>query len=169
VRPSRAILGVGAVGLVALAFAGCGGGDDGSSTPAGEAIARANATCRDFERKIRGLGEGVLSGPDVNTQITEQVVKPSIGILRDVARRQQALIPVLDDPDFEVYASLFDPIMFLARERLRSGRAEDTDRSRALEKQMLALGVEQIRAARAADLLDCDKDFAFILQNSLSG
>ena len=161
-----------ATAALLLATAGCGSDDPGRSpdtrVPAATA-AKANAICREFRRDISGLGKGVLSGDDFLAATTEKLVKPSIPLLERIARRQQALAAETDNPDFVLYASLFDPVIVLARERLRSGRAEDAQRSTELEEKMTTLGVEQIDAARKAGLLDCDDDFQHILLNSLSG
>lgn len=156
---------------VALILTSCGGddSDDGApTTEQREAIARANANCRQFERDVRKLGRGVLSNPDFFEATTEMVVAPSIPLLRDIATRQQALIPAVDDQDYELYATLYDPVIVLAQDRLRSGRADDPKRAREVEEQLLDLGLEQVDAARAAGLLDCDEDFQYILQNSFT-
>jgi hypothetical protein len=156
----------------ALPFQGCGGGDDGGETPdraRRAAIASANANCREFGRSVRALGRGALAEPDFAETITERVVRPSIPLLKRMAARQQALITDVDDPGFQLYATLFDPIIVLAQERLRSGLAEDAQRSRELEDQMIDLGLEQVDAAREAGLIDCDEDYQYILQQSLTG
>lgn len=161
-----------AVAALVLTAPGCGGDEspDSSSAriPAAD-VARANAACREFRRDIKQLGKGVLSGSDLLEATTEKLVKPSIPLLKRIAKRQQALAAESGNPDFILYAGLFDPVIVLAQDRLRAGRAEDGQRSTELEEKMTSIGVEQIAAARNAGLFDCDEDFQNILLNSLTG
>ena len=100
--------------------------------------------------------------------MTEKLVRPSIPLLERIAKRQQALAAEAGNANFTLYAELFDPVIVLARERLRSGRAGDQQRSRELETMMTGIGLEQVDAARGAGLFDCDEDFPYILLQSLS-
>lgn len=158
--------------VLAACLLGCGGGDDDAGEPnepaPREAIARADANCREFEREVRKLGRGVLSNPDLLEATTELVVAPSIPLLKGMATRQQALIPSFDNPDYELYAELYDPAIVLSQARLQAGRANDPEEARRLEEQLLVIAVEQIEAARAAGLADCDEDFQVIVQESFT-
>ncbi len=173
--------------LVALVPLGCGGSDDEAASgkqgaqPRTETppsvLARANANCRYFLRETRKLGKQAFRGSsDIEELTTERLVKPSIPLLERVARRQQALARAAHDRHLTLYASLFDPIIVLARERLRSGRAvlrsgdvQEKQRSEELEDAMTDLGLEQKTVAEDANLPACSVDFREALLSSLSG
>jgi hypothetical protein len=175
--------------LAAIAIGGCGGDDEGtrtrpqaSSEPRGQAppalLARANANCRRFLRQARELGKGAFSegSGTILERATEQVIKPGIPLIEDMARRQQALARAGRDPALSLYADLFDPIVVLAQERLRSGRAAirignelERERSGELEDLMTDLGNEQMAVARGAGLRDCSVDFRKALVSALTG
>lgn len=173
--------------IVLLAPAGCGG--DGNEE-AGDAqaqqeqrasaavLARANANCRRFLRDAQVVAAEAFSSGEGNLieLATEHVVKPSIPLLERVAQRQQALARSAGDPRLSLYADLFDPIIVLAEERLRSGQAAiregggpEIQRSREIEDLMTELGADQRQAARDAGLPACTADFRKALVASLTG
>ena len=167
--------------LAVLSLSACGEADDAGSTtqvksathskvPA-DVLARANSTCREFRQEIARIGNGVLADPAFNTLelTTERLVKPSIPLLEQTAARQQALEPAAGNPQFKLYADLFDPVIVLAQRRLSVGRAEDYVQSKQIEEMMTDLGLEQMKAARGAGLDQCDVDFQHVLLSSLSG
>lgn len=176
-----------AIAGFALWAAGCGGDDksEGVEPPAAEipradgaTLARANANCRRFLREAEEVAAGAFSSGKGNLLelATEMVVKPSIPLLQLVAARQQALARGAGDPRLSFYADLFDPVIVLAEERLRSGQAairegggREAQRSRELEDQMIELGADQRDAARAARLPACTTDFRKALVGSLTG
>jgi hypothetical protein len=167
----------GAVLLSALLLAACGGGTTEEAAPTrakplpAAVVARADANCRYFLRATKRIGERALAEPRPTTVAeltTERLVKPSIPLLERVAKRQQALEQSADDPRFARYAELFDPIVVLAGERLASGRAGDTFRSRELEELLTTLGLDQRQAVRELGLGECDLDFQRILLSSLN-
>lgn len=175
--------------LTVVATAGCGGGDQATDTQPGASqkpprsaptatLAQANANCRRFLRQARELGDGAFSeGSGTILELaTENVVKPSIPLLEEMARRQQALARAAGDPDLSFYADLFDPVIVLTKERLRSGQAVirtgselERERSAELEDQMTELGEEQRGAARRAGLPACAVDFRKALISALTG
>ena len=175
--------------LAAVAIAGCGEGDQATDAQPQASqeqpqlasvgiLARASANCRRFLRQARELGDrafGEGSGT-ILEMATENIVRPSIPLLEEMARRQQALARGTRDPDLTLYANLFDPIVVLTRERLRSGQAVirsgsevERERSADLEDQMTELGEEQRAAARRARLPACSVDFRKALVSSLTG
>jgi hypothetical protein len=170
-------LGLLLAGLLVLVIPGCGGGEDSGATEAESevppaVVARANATCRHFVREIKQIGTGALArGPETtNLELTtENLVKPSIPLLERVGKQQQALQKAAHNPWFDLYAELFDPIVALAKQRQRSGEADDFYRSRDLEELLTNLGLEQMEAARNAGVRDCNVDFQNVLLSSLSG
>jgi len=168
--------------IASLLVTGCGGGgesgdDRGQAQQASRSqlpasvTARANANCRVFLRGAKRIGRDAFESVPPTTILelaTERLVKPSIPLLEQVSDRQQSLEPRANDPTFDLYANLFDPIVAIARERLKAGQAADPIRSKNLEKLLTNLGLEQRQAAREAGLRDCDIDFQHALLSSLN-
>lgn len=167
--------------IASLLVTGCGGGESGSDheqaqeatqseLPASVA-ARANANCRVFLRETERIGRDAFKGVPPTTILelaTERLVKPSIPLLEQMGDRQQSLESRANDPAFDLYANLYDPIVAIARERLKAGQAADPIRSKNLEKLLTNLGLEQRQAAREAGLRDCNLDFQHALLSSLN-
>jgi hypothetical protein len=111
------------------------------------------------------VAKGVLSHgyPNALALINEGFVKPGFLLIEGVAKRQQNLQHAADDPRFDLYAELFDPIIVLAEQRLRTGQASDRAQSLELQDQLTSLGKEQREAARRAGLHDCDVDFLNVM------
>jgi hypothetical protein len=163
-----------AVGLLCLlALGSCGGGnggdsgtgaqEEGKATPQGEsaALEQADANCRQMLRdveKIAVKARGAAYGTSLVT-VTESLAKPATRLVKQVAGRQRALVPAVDDPQFHLYVHLFDPIVVLAEERVRAGQAEDAERSQQLQYLLTNLGDEQRLAAHRAGLRECEVDF----------
>jgi hypothetical protein len=160
--------------LAALAGTGCGGGDssnDQARQIPPPVVAKAEANCRYFLRRIKQIGNGALvrePGMSNLELTTAHLVGPSIPLLERVAARQQALQPAARDHWFDLYAELFDPIIALTKQRLAAGLADDYPRSRELEDLLTTRGLEQMDAARNAGLGACDVDFQNVLLSSLS-
>jgi hypothetical protein len=164
--------------VASLLVAGCGGG--GGERSGSEAmpkklppkvVANANSNCRYLLRNTQQIGKRALidlASVNLLELTTERFVKPSIPLLERVADRQQALESGAHNPQFSLYADLFDPIIAIAHERLATGRAGDPVRSKGLEELLTSLGVEQMQAARSAGLRDCDVDFQRVLLSSLN-
>jgi hypothetical protein len=159
-----------------LTLSACGGGGDATKPDAEAAgasaavIARADANCRDFLRETKRIAAGALASPPASALelTTERLVKPSIPLLERIADRQQALEPAAHDPQFDLYANLFDPVVVLAHERLVAGQEGNYPRSRELEEMLTDLGLEQRDAARGVGLNHCDVDFQHVLLSSLT-
>jgi hypothetical protein len=162
VRRARLIAAVLGAIVAISALASCGrSGKAERSAVSQQALARANANCRQMLRGVRHLAKGVLSSGYTNTLelTTEGFAKPGIRLVKREARRQQALRPAIADPRFSLYAELFDPIIVLAEQRLQAGQAREIARSQLLQDLLTGLGAEQRQAARNAGLRACNVDF----------
>jgi hypothetical protein len=161
--------------LAGALLAGCGSGGGGDSTqhvsPA--IVSRANANCRQLRRDLVALGNKAFVGStNLAKAATERVVKPSIPLVESFARRQQQLAGESGDPEFELYARLFEPITILAHERLHSGEESDSPfnvAARGFEILTSTVADEQREVAREAGLADCAIDFEKALTSSLHG
>jgi hypothetical protein len=165
-----------AVLVSALVLAACGGdGADtetartGAETEVSPAVlAKANANCRRLLRDVRRVGKDALRGgyPSTKVLATEGFFAPGIRLVKQIAERQQRLGQAIENPDFRLYLSLFDPIVVLAEQSLRSTRAGEEARSKKLEGLLEGLGRDQRRAARLAGLHACDVDFLNAMVNA---
>jgi hypothetical protein len=169
-------LSVAAVCVVALAACGDDSGKTDSQASsldpaAHKALARADANCREMLRDVRHLAKGVLSSGYHNTLelTTEGFAKPGMAVLRTIAKRQQALAPVVDDPRYDLYVGFFNPIIVLAEQRLRAGQAEDLATALNLQDRLTTLGIEQGLAASDAGLPACEVDFLDAMVRAASG
>jgi hypothetical protein len=171
------------VALIACAFlpvwlTACGGGggssstgtapsiDSGQSLPSGVA-AQANANCRELVARTKALTHGVFFRyPSVLEATTEGIVRPGIPLMEQTARKQRALSQGADNPAFDRYVELFDPLIVIGQQLLTTGRAHDTEGARRLEGLLVGIGVEQRQAARAARLADCEVDFTRVVIHS---
>lgn len=152
--------------IVAVLLGSCGGGsgaatDSSADAASQRALGKAEANCKLMLREVRQLAKGVLSsGYKNNLQLTtEGFAKPGMRVARRTARRQRALAAAIDDPHYDVYVGLFDPIIVLAEKRVRAGRAEDLAAVINLQERLTTLGIEQQLAASAAGLPACEINF----------
>ncbi len=162
----RALLAAGALATMAA----CGdteeeAPDDREATATVDAAyaARANAICTEMGREKAALLDGAFGSGgsgDALTAITEGLVAPGLRILEREAERLRALEPRPDNEELETYLGLFDPIIVLADERLRTGRAGNIGSSRDLERLVVGLEERQRAAAVAAGLDRCGVGFA---------
>jgi hypothetical protein len=171
-------------GLVALALlvlvasvAGCGGGSEteATSTKADPAIvAKADANCRQLRRKVVKLARNAFSGAPDPGVVTARLVRPTLVVLESFAHRQQQLARSSENPELQLYARLFDPIVVLAHQRVQAGQeytagvAEASTVARGYENLMSSVAEEQREAARRAGLEACSIDFIRLLTHSLS-
>lgn len=173
-RPRLLPLAVSLAIVCAAVFSACGDGDETQETTVDRAapavVPRASAICREFRREVVSLGKGALAHPpEVPLELTtERLVRPSIPVLKRMARRVQALKPIADSESFDLYANLFDPFVVLTEKRLQAGLEGDPERARGLEEQLTDLSIVQRRAARLAGIRACDVDFPRLLIDSLS-
>jgi hypothetical protein len=167
--------------LCLLALASCGGGSNATTTGTAtteEAVAsrsaaleRANANCKQLLHgvlRIAREAQGAAYGTSLVT-VTEALAKPATRLTKGIARRQRALERAIDDPQFDLYVHLFDPIVVLAEERVRAGEAEEAARAEQLQNLLINLGAEQRLAARRAGLHDCEIDFFGTMVRAFEG
>jgi hypothetical protein len=152
--------------IVAAVLTSCGGGSAAttasSRSPASQrALVKADANCELMLREVKRLAKGVLSsGYKNNLQLTtEGFAMPGMRVVKRMARRQQALAAAIDDPRYDVYAGLFNPIIILAEKRVRAGQDEDLATSINLQERLTTLGIEQQLAANKAGLPACEINF----------
>jgi hypothetical protein len=159
----------------------CGGGDDGETArppsepdigviPAG-VVSRADGNCRWMLRNVKRVARSVdLSDYTSGFQLTtEAFAKPGIKLVKSLARRQGSLRASADDPRFDAYVELFDPIIVLGEQRLKAGLAGQEARSKHLQDLLTELGDEQREAAGQAGLAACDVDFLEVLVHQAFG
>ncbi|HEX5928544.1 MAG TPA: hypothetical protein VFY48_04045 [Solirubrobacterales bacterium] len=161
---------------LALALGGCGDGEESGQGPPSQAapasvLEQADANCRQVRREAVQLADRAFSG-DVNLSraATERLIKPSVPLLEGFASRQQRLARGTGDPELELYARLFDPLIVLVQERLRSGEESDSplnEASRGFELLTGSVADEQRQVAREAGLRDCAIDFEQALTSAL--
>lgn len=160
-----------AMTLAVLVLAGCGGDSEtasqslstGANGGDGAYLAKAEQICVGMIADARRMGTRFRQiphvGVDVLTLTTQRLVRPAIPILEASSRRLRALESKTTSVDFNSYATLFDPIVSLARDRAQAGEAGDSDRAHALELLLLELSALQQGIARKAGLKSCDVDF----------
>ena len=173
-RPPVAFLGA---LLLALAVAACGGGSGSSSSAPVEgarlspAVAkRANAICRQFERELVAIAEGIANPPDTVLELTtERLVKPFIPVLEKTATRLRAVGKPGADPSYDLFVELFDPGIVLAEKRVKAGEEGSValPRARAAADQPQRNATGSRRRRGLADW--CSSiDFSHVLQASIS-
>ncbi len=175
-RPLAALV---AAALALALLAGCGGSDDSASAgPGSQAVdplsaataAKAEAGCRQLRRETRQIGRSLPRGtvPTNLEMTTDLLVAPSVPVLERAAERQQGLEGEADNPEFELYAGLFDPIVVVAQQRLAAGKANDTTASEGYEAMLTDLGNEQRAVAARLGLRACQTDFQHVLVSSIN-
>lgn len=158
--------------LFTLALNGCGGGSETTAQDAqaepqeGNAqtyVEEADRICVGMVAESRRMAVRFsrLSDPGLSALAltTKELVAPALPILERSAGRMRVLAGRSDILALESYASLYDPIVAVVRERVRAGEAGDEARAHALELQMLDLSALQRKLAREAGLQSCDIDF----------
>ena len=164
--------------LALIAFSGCGGGGDTSTTSIVTApnglekqryISRADAICRKGLSEATALGRGfTYHGGDALSVITEGLVKPGIPILERFATRLRALQPRPVDSNLQAYLGLFDPGEVLLRQRLHAGEKGDLNQAHNLELLLVSIGDEQRELGRRFGFHECDVDFLSVLGHAVA-
>jgi hypothetical protein len=173
--------------IATAAFSGCGGSNETSPRTASDAsgrsahrsaprvdrtqyLKRAEAICSRSTRDTRALGRKLPQvfsrSSSAQEAITIGLVKPGIEILSRQASDLRGLGPAPNSRALKVYLGLFDPIIALARERLRAGTADEPERAHSLELMISGLGNEQSAAARRFGLRACSVYFTRALGGS---
>jgi hypothetical protein len=159
--------------LCLLALASC--GDDESTTgteqrgetsaastaPPAAVVAEANRNCRRMLRDVTRIGRKAKgAGYKTARELTTKgLAEPGMRLIKDLARRQQALRDEAGSPSYEAYASAFDPIIVLGEQWLRAQRELDFERADQLQELLTNRGAEQQVLARRAGLRRCSVDF----------
>jgi hypothetical protein len=163
--------------VVALAIFGCGGNGGTNSTPTKASptvIVKVDANCELLRRQVVQLGRRAFAGAPVPTETTARVVRPSLALLETFARHQQLLAKNSGDPALVLYARLFEPIIVLAHERVRTGEryaagdAEASTLARGYENLMATVAAEQREVAQRAGLRACATNFTHVLSHALT-
>jgi hypothetical protein len=159
-------------------ISGCGGGNGNESVTTANAsptaVAKAEANCEQLRRRVIRLGRRAFRGAPVPVETAARIVRPSLVLLEAFAHRQQLLAKSSGDPTFLLYARLFEPIIVLGHERLRTGEeyaagnAEASTLARGYENLMTTVADEQREVAQHAGLEACAIDFTRILTRSLA-
>lgn len=163
--------------LVTLALAGCGGGDEATTSavtateaevPRGQDpsssfayVKPAEAVCAEMVAEAKRLGMATQKKkefPSDPLRTTTQLIAPSIPVVAASARRLRALQDRSATPDFEAYVKVYDPILALLRQRIAAGEAGERQRAKDLELQLLDLITLQRQLARTAGVDGCDVD-----------
>jgi hypothetical protein len=160
--------------LVALAFAGCGGGSGGASdttqgggeteaTPSKGYVRKADAICSRMVTDAARMGTELRDGSEHPSNplamTTKKLIEPAIPIVEESSRQLRALKPRAKSVSFESYVNVFDPIMSLLRGRVEAGNAGEGSRAHELELQLIDLSALLRSLARRAGLQACDVDF----------
>jgi len=171
--------GLAALALLALvaSIAGCGGDSETEATSAKAdpaIVAKADANCRQLRREVVKLARDAFSGAPDPGVVTARLVRPTLVVLESFARRQQRLARSSGNPELQLYAQLFEPIIVLAHQRVQAGRqytagvTEASTVARGYENLMSTVAEEQRETARRAGLEACSIDFIRVLTHSLS-
>lgn len=175
----RACLAALALIVLIASIAGCGGSGDGETEATAAnldpaIVAKADANCRQLRRNAVELARNAFSGAPDPGVVTTRLVRPSLVVLESFARRQQQLARSSQNPEFRLYARLFEPIIVLAHQRVQAGLqytagvTEASTIARGYENLMSTVAEEQREAARRAGLESCSIDFIRVLTRSLS-
>lgn len=131
---------------------------------------QAEAICAQGIRETRLVGAKLPArigqAPTPEAGVDTGLVKPGIAILDREATSLRRLEPRPGSSQLEIFLGLYDPIIALARERLRAGLAHERQRARSLELLIASLGDEQSAAARAFGFRACAVGFTRALRGS---
>ncbi len=151
-----------------LVLAACGGsGSSGEETtatftPSAEkALAKAEANCELMLKEVRHAAKGVLSEGYKNNLklLTLGFGRPGLKIAERTRERQRKLIPAIDEPAYETYVGLFDPIIYYAKQSIKGAEVEKIETVLPLKEKLSTLGIEQGLVAHQAGLPACEISF----------
>ncbi len=164
-----------------LAGCGSGGGTTGESTVAAIQPAKANrqkheadAICTRMVADAHRLGrqarnEGVEGYESTLEFTTEGLIAPAVPMVERSARELRAVTDGGGEPRLDAYVAMWDPILSLLIERVRSGRQGDAEQAHELEEQLIELGSVQKTLAREAGLKVCTVDLVGSFASSPPG
>jgi hypothetical protein len=131
--------------LAPLVLLGCGGGKS-------DAVAKADAICRDVSGKINKLDK-----PQTRADVAKYVAQ-SQAIERDGVRRLKALTPSDDKrAAFTAYESAITRLVDLSRQTASAVIANDASRQQRLTARAGPLTLKAVAAARRAGFKDCSQ------------
>lgn len=170
---------------VTALFVGCGGsgsedasttsakqheGSRGSHASRAHYLKQAEAICAHGVRETRlvsaKLPSRIAQAPTPEAAIDTGLVKPGIEILDREAVNLRSLQPRPKSAQLEIFLGLYDPIIALARERLKAGLASERERARSLELLIASLSDEQSAAARRFGFRTCAVGFTSALRGA---
>jgi hypothetical protein len=173
-RLSAAITIVTVVVLVVLA--GCGdGGNETTETGVSTAsnaepnsaelayIRRADPICERFVKQVRTLGRHFNTTPPPTTDpvalTTEGLVRPGIPIIEREADALRGLQPRPDDANLANFIDLFEPLLELSQQRLKTSDSSKLAEAERLEQLIESLQQEQQAAASRFGFRVCGTSF----------
>jgi hypothetical protein len=169
--------------LCLLALAACGGDESTTSggSPRAETtaaadevpaavVAKANRNCEQMLKDVARVGhEAREAGYETARELTTMgFAEPGIKLVKDLARRQQALRDEADSSNFDAYAVSFDPIIVLGEQWLQAQKDLDLESVGQLQEILTSRGSEQQVLAERAGLARCNVDFLNELVRSAS-
>jgi hypothetical protein len=123
--------------------------------------AKANRNCEGMLRAVSRVGrEAQEAGYETAKELTTKgFAEPGMRLMKDLARRQQALQADAASSAFDAYATSFDPIIVLGEQWLQAQRDLDFERVDQLQELLTDRGTEQQALAKRAGLARCNVDF----------
>jgi hypothetical protein len=161
---------VGCIAVGSLAIAGCGGGDDTSTTGASgasgagggtplteeEFVSQANALCAEANQQVEAL-EPV---PENAQSLSEAVplLTQGVALARESSAKLNALVPPaeLQDERDQLVANGKKELA-LAEKEVAAAKANDTAQFEAIRQQLDALSKEDDQIAKSIGLTECAK------------
>jgi hypothetical protein len=159
--------------VIASIVAGCGsGGSDSGSTATSAAVPA--ATVARQEREAEGVcSKMAVAATHLGTKAhavdptsfessleytTEALIAPSQPVVERAARELRAILGSQADSNLTAYVNLFDPIAALIEDRVRAGRANNSQEAHEIELELLELSRIQQTLAKEAKLKSCQVD-----------
>ena len=156
---------VAVLGAVALAVAGCGGGDEDPASDetltSAQFVAQAEAICRDVRRAHQPYTEQIEQlGARPNLKRLAPIIEATHAASRKGLARLRALErPPEDKGKIDAYLATAEKLLDVQGRLARSARAGDRGKAYKVSAPTLALSQDQRRQARAYGLEDCENLF----------
>jgi hypothetical protein len=159
---------VGGIAAGALAFAGCGGGGDSSTTGASgasgtagatplsqdEFVSQANAACADANQQVEALTAPAASDP---IESLEPFLAKEIAIGSELLAKLSAITPPEDlQSDYDQYLATGKSQIATAQDAADAAKSGDTAAVQAAVKKLDSNSDDQV--AKALGLTECAKD-----------
>jgi hypothetical protein len=159
---------VGCIAAGALAFAGCGGGDDSSTTGASgasgtagatplsqdEFVSQANAACADANQQVEALTAPAASDP---IESLEPFLAKEIAIGNELLAKLSAITPPEDQQsDYDQYLATGKSQIATAQDAADAAKSGDTAAVQAAVKKLDSNSNDQL--AKTLGMTECAKD-----------